>query len=403
MSTDETTAADRPRRVFVTVAEVSGDNHAAQLVRHLRQLDPEIQVDALGGPALRAAGATIHRETVKAAAMGVGAVRRVPEVLGWLRWTRARFAADPPDLQVCCDSWGMNGRFARLAHEAGVPVLYYIAPQAWASREGRVRQLRQWVDRLACILPFEESFFRTRGVPATFVGHPLFDELPPRAARPPVPAAFTVDRPPVVGLLPGSRRGEARANFPPMLGVAARLRAAFPGARFLVPTTHATDPVVRRHAAGLADVHVELDAFDRLVPRCDLCITVSGTATLHVASHGVPMLIVYRLPAWQWHLAARWVIRSPHIGLVNLLNGPGEKIVPEFFPWDGRPAAVAEAAVAMLGHPDRLAAQAGRLNELVRTLDTPGASMKVARLALEMIDARRNRTGVAASAATDGG
>jgi lipid-A-disaccharide synthase len=374
----------RPRRVFVTVAEVSGDNHAAHFVRSLRLLDPTIVVEALGGPALAAAGATVLHETVRSAAMGVGAVRRVPEVLRLLRQTRRRFAADPPDLAVCCDSWGMNGRFAKLAHDAGVPVLYYIAPQAWASREGRVRKLRRRVDRLACILPFEERFFRDRGVPATFVGHPLFDELPPRQHHPPPPTAFTGERPPVVGLLPGSRRGEAAANFPPMLDVAAAVRAAFPGVRFLVPTTAATDPVVHLHAGGLADVHVQLDAFDQLVPQCDLCITVSGTATLHVASHGVPMLIVYRLPTWQ-AVAARRLVRTPRIGLVNLLTGWDDPIVPEFFPWHGPSDGVADAAIDHLRHPDKLAAQSARLDRLVQTLDQPGASGNVARLAMELM------------------
>jgi lipid-A-disaccharide synthase len=376
------------RRVFITVAEVSGDNHAAQLVRSLRHLDPTVGVEALGGPALRAAGATIHHETVRSAAMGLAAARRGPEVFRLLRWTRRHFDDHRPDLQVCCDSWGMNGRFAKLAHDAGVPVLYYIAPQAWASREGRVKQLRQRVDRLACILPFEERFFRDRGVPATFVGHPLFDELPPRRPRPPVPPAFTADRPPVVGLLPGSRRGEAAANFPPMLDVAHRIRTAFSGARFLIPTTTATDPIVRRHAAaaGTGDLTIRLDAFDELVPRCDLCVTVSGTATLHVASHGVPMLVVYRLPAWQWHLAARWVIKSPAIALVNLLNGPGERLVPEFFPWYGNAGPVAGAAIDMLSNTAMLAAQTAGLDRLVRTLDHPGASMNVARLAVDLMD-----------------
>ncbi len=374
----------RPRRVFITVAEVSGDNHAAQLVRSLKRLDPTIIVEALGGPALRAAGAVVHHETVRSAAMGLAAARRGPEVLRLLRWTRRHFAAQKPDLQVCCDSWGMNGRFAKLAHDAGVPVLYYIAPQAWASREGRVKQLRQRVDRLACILPFEERFFQDRGVPATFVGHPLFDELPPARDRSPVPAAFTAGRPPVVGLLPGSRRGEAKANFPPMLDVAARVRSAFPGVRFLIPTTTATDPIVRAHAAGLPDVTIQLDAFDDLVPRCDLCVTVSGTATLHVASHGVPMLIVYRLPRWQAVIARR-LIRTPAIGLVNLLNGWDHPIVPEFFPWHGPADGVAAAAIDLLRHPAKLVDQAAKLGRLVQTLDQPGASMNVARLAMELM------------------
>ena len=373
-----------PRRIFITVAEVSGDQHAAHLIRSLKQLDPSLIIEGLGGPAMRAEGAVIHHETVKSAAMGFSAVWRAPEVFRLLRWTRNHFKTNRPDLQICCDSWGMNKYFARAAHETGVPVLYYIAPQVWASREGRVKKLRKWVDQLACILPFEESYFRGHGVKATFVGHPLFDELPVRLPRA-VAGDFSA-RPPVVGLCPGSRRGEAQKNLPSMLLVAERIRAKFPGVKFLVPTTAGTDAVVRDLVNGTPDLKYQQNAFDELVARCDLCITVSGTATLHVAGHLVPMLVVYRVTPFMWHGFGRWLVRTRTFALVNLLNEGRKHIVPEFIPWFGEPDGVASAAIEFLSDPGKRSEQVEKLAKMISGLDKPGASMNVARLALGMIE-----------------
>jgi lipid-A-disaccharide synthase len=371
------------RRIFITVAEVSGDQHAAHLIRSLKQLDPTLIIEGLGGPEMRAAGAVVHHETVGRAAMGVSGVKRIFEMFGLLRWTRRYFRANPPDLQICCDSPAMNFHFAKLAHGAGIPVLYYIAPQLWAWREGRMKKLRRWVDHVACILPFEEEYFRRHGVQATFVGHPLFDEMPHREPRP-IEMNFTA-RPPVVGLLPGSRTGEAEHNFPPMLEVARRIRQSFPDARFLVPTTSATHPVVERMINGSPDIEFGESQFDQMVPRCDLCVTVSGTATLHVAGHHVPMLVVYRIKRLTWHLFGRWLVRTRTYSLVNLLADSHQHIVPEFIPWFGAPEPVAAAAVEFLQDPRKLVDQVNQLSHLIRTLDKPGASMNVAKLAMEMM------------------
>ena len=376
---------DRPRRVFITVAEVSADQHAAHLIHSLKELDPTIIVEGLGGPAMRAAGAIIHHETVGKAAMGLSGVYRVFEMFDFVKWTRKYFAQNRPDLQICCDSPEMNFHFAKLAHGFGTPVLFYIAPQLWAWREWRMTKLRKWVDHVACILPFEEKYFRDHGIKATFVGHPLFDELP---ARP--PRTMTADfsqRGPVIGLLPGSRKSEAAHNFGPMLKVADQILAAFPKAKFLVPTTPATHPVVSRLVGDRQNIEFEQGQFDLMVPRCDLCVTVSGTATLHVAGHHVPMLVVYRLNQLMWHVG-RWFVHTRTYALVNLLSDSKAHIVPEFIPWFGSPDAISAAAIALLRDPAKLTAQAEQLERLIRSLDRPGASMNVAKLAVEMMSAK---------------
>jgi lipid-A-disaccharide synthase len=323
--------------------------------------------------------------------MALSGFTRVKEMWDLLQWTRKYFDQKKPDLQICVDSPAMNFHFARAAKERGVPVLYYIAPQLWAWREGRMKKLRKWVDQVACILPFEESYFRRHGVNATFVGHPLFDELPRNRV---VDAAQKYPhRPPIVGLLPGSRRGEATANFPHLLDVARRLDHEIPELSFLIPTTMQTHPVVTqllaRHSLGRfrADekkITIRQDAFDQLVPQCDFCLTVSGTATLHVACFGVPMIVVYRLNPIAWNLGGRFLVKTRTFSLVNLLSDDN-RLVPEYVPWYGSNRPVFLHALDYLRNPEMLAKQRERLLALVARLDREGASANTARMALKLM------------------
>ena len=377
------------RRVFITVAERSADQHAANFVRALRALEPDVIVDALGGDALRGSGATVHHDTVSNAKMGLAAFTRAGEVKRWLAWTEAFYREHRPDLHVCCDSWTMNVHFARLAKRHGVRVLYYIAPQVWASREGRVKELAAVTDAVASILPFEATFLRERGVSATFVGHPLFDELrgEPRGL---LSAGVRGDDAPRIALPCGSRAGVARANFPRQLDVARRIRDAFPDATFRVPTTPATHAFVAQSIVGLPWIAATLDAFDATIPACDLAITVSGTATLHVAAHGVPMIVVYYGNPLAWHAVGRWMIRIRTFAMVNLLanegrDEPRRHVVPEFIPWNGPVDAVAAAAIALLRDPARLAEMRTKMKAAIATIDRPGASLNAARLAREVM------------------
>jgi lipid-A-disaccharide synthase len=376
-----------PRRVFITAAEVSGDQHAAHLIESLRRLEPSVIIEGHGGPEMESRGAVIHHETTRRAAMTYKAFVRVAEMWRLFRWTGKYFDRNPADLQICVDSPAMNFHFARLAHQRGIPVLYYIAPQLWAWREGRIKKLRKWVDQVACILPFEETWFQSRGVNAKFVGHPLFDQLPPVRGQTPGPRF--PERPPVIGLLPGSRRSEAVANFPHLLEIAERIRHDFPQARFLVPATPGTAPVVEALAKGVPALEHAQGEFDTMVRQCDLCLTVSGTATLHVASYGVPMIIVYRLNPILWNLVGRWLVRTRTFALVNLLGDGRQHIVPEFVPWYGSNRPVAELALDFLHHPLKLQQQQDKLRNLVSSLDRSGASMNVARLAVEIMDKRQ--------------
>ena len=362
--------------VFVSCAETSGDMHAGGLVRNLLRLRPQLRVEAVGGGRLRAAGATVLHDSVARATFGLRAFGRAGEVWRMLRALRRRWRRDgPPRVVVACDSWTMNKHVLALARGFGCRTMYYVSPQVWASRPGRARRMAALTDAVACILPFEEAWLRERGVNATFVGHPLFDDLP---ATPP---KSEHDGPPRVAVNFGSRLGTARANLPGMLAVVGAMRRAVPGVTFATPVVPATAALVRGHAGG-----IEIrDDFDAAVAGCDLALTVSGTSTLHTAAHGVPMVVVYRANRPLWETLGRRIITTRTFALVNLLHPRREHVVPEFVPWFGDPRPVADAAISLLTDPAARADQRARLAEVVDPLRGGGAGERAARMALALM------------------
>jgi lipid-A-disaccharide synthase len=241
------------------------------------------------------------------------------------------------------------------------------------------------VDRLAVIFPFEEDYFRKHGVYATFVGHPLFDQLPRDRILPPAN-----NTPRTVGIIPGSRRSEVKANLHHLIEVMTAIQDNFPAIAFHVPTTAATDQLVREILAPHRfNLKIERDGFNALIPGCDLVLTKSGTSTVHVAAWRVPMIVVYRINPILWHLAGRWLIKTKKIAMVNILAGQID-LVPEFIPWYGSNQPVIDCALDFLRHPEKLRDQRDKLDALMKTIDKPGASMNVARLALELIN-KENR------------
>jgi lipid-A-disaccharide synthase len=377
------------KRIFITVGEVSGDNHAAGVVRALRQIDPTLLIEGIGGPGMAEAGATVHFETTANAAMTLHAVKRINEIRRLERWLSERYRSDQkPDLHICVDSSGFNLRFAKLAKSRGIPVLYFVAPQLWASREGRIKLLRARVDRLACIFPFEEKWFNDRGVATTFVGHPLFDHLPADRFEK-LPKMRFPDTSPVIGVVAGSRKSEVRENLPGLIEVMRIIANKHPNVRYLIPTTPAGHALVQQQFKKATDttalqVQVRQNAFDDFVPQCDLVLCKSGTSTVHVAAYAVPMIVVYRINTLLWKTAGQFLIKTPKIAMVNILAGNIE-LVPEFIPWNGDATAVANQALKMLENPHLLEQMRRDLRTLIEPLDQRGASMNVARIAIGML------------------
>jgi lipid-A-disaccharide synthase len=266
-------------------------------------------------------------------------------------------------------------------------VLYYIAPQLWAWGEGRVPRLRRRVDKLACILPFEEEFFRQRDIDAEFVGHPLFEPLVDFEPN----AKFVADELPAgsprVALLPGSRGHEIADHLPCQLRVAAELKRRHPDAVFALAAPPARHGHSLEIESFLADPSVPvISAAGRVhdvLDWADAALVVSGSATLEVAAFGVPMVIMYRVKQWQWNWVGRRIIKTPFLSLVNILAG--RELVPELMPWFGEDGSVLEAMDALLSDAERRRTTSVALKELVAPLARTRASERTAELVEQLI------------------
>jgi len=367
--------------VMIVAGEASADLHAARLLEALQRRQPALRCFGIGGPALRAVGADIRIDAARLAVVGITEVAAKAGAL-WrsLRAARSWLARRRPDLLVLIDFPDFNLMVAKTAKRLGIPVLYYVSPQIWAWRAGRIRTIAARVDHMAVILPFEADFYRRRGVPVTFVGHPLLDDAP---APRPEPAA------PVVGLLPGSRDREVERLLPVMLAAAARLRPRFPAVRWRVSVAPTVDPAL---VAGLlapyggAAFETVAGGAGPVLAASTLVVAASGTVTLEAAIAGTPAVIVYKVSPLSYRLG-RALIRVPYIGLANLIAGA--PVQPELIQDDANPTAVARVVGELLADPGRRARMRDALAAVRRRLGAPGAAERSADVALELMATAR--------------
>ncbi len=375
-------------RLFVSAADASGDLHAAAVIEALRQQAPDTSVFGLGGDALELAGLEpVVRQSELAIAGLVEVLPSAPRILRAYVALRRALRRRGPDLALLVDSPDLNLPLASVARRSRIPVLYYIAPQVWAWRRGRLRKLRRRVDHMGVIFRFEEQLFRAAGVPATFLGHPLVDRMAEVRARlqPGEVAAelgLEAGRP-VLGLLPGSRRNELGANLPRMLEAARLLRQAMPElqVRLLLAPTLADEPL---ELPGF--VHAVRGRTHAAMAISTALIVAPGTVTVEAALLGVPFVVMHRTNAVSFELARR-VVRVPSSCMVNLLAGEG--VVPEFLQAHARPAAVAAAVVELLGDTEARGRMLGDLARVSQGLGQPDgrAAKRAAELILEVVKA----------------
>jgi lipid-A-disaccharide synthase len=371
-------------RLLLVAGDPSGDLYASMLVRELRARVPGMLFAAVGGPLTRAALGAGDEFVEDLASLGVTGfvepARRLPRLARLIGRLDARLSGRGADAVVCVDYWGFNSRVLEAAKRRGVPAYYFISPQVWASRPGRVARIKRCVSRMLVIFPFEEPLYREAGVPVTWVGHPLLDLLPaPRAARP-------LTDPLRVGLLPGSRPSEVRRHLPLFMAALPRIARDFP--RLEVTVFGAASLGDAHYAPAFAGARLPDGGRPRLVretdyaerARQDLVLTSSGTATLENALLSLPMVVVYKL-SWPTYLLARALIRVPHIAMANILAG--RRVVPELVQHEATPAAVAREALALLGDPRRLKAVRAELSGLREALGGPGAAGRAAEALLE--------------------
>ena len=372
---------------MIIAGEASGDLHGARLVRSMRQKAPDVFFFGIGGRALKEAGVRILVDAASLSVVGITEViSKLPGLLHGMRCAKQALKDLKPDLLILIDFPDFNLNVAAAAKKARVPVLYYISPQIWAWRTGRVKKIGARVDHVAVILPFEEKFYKKHHVPVTFVGHPLLDAplLPLDRA---IPAGK--DRSFKIGLLPGSRDREVSSLLPAMLEAAALLEARGRRVRFVVSHARTVEKSFFKAIIDQQNTKVGLEIHagpvDSIFKTCDLIVAASGTVTLEAAIAGVPMVIIYKVSPLSYRLG-RILIRVEHIGLVNLIND--EPLVTELVQDDASARNIADAVDDLISDPVKLNRLRERLFAIREKLGGPGASGRVADIALDLI--RRN-------------
>ena len=390
----------RQTAIMVVVGEASGDLHGAKLVEALKAADSRLALFGIGGDHMRAAGAKVVVDSRQLAVVGITEIAsKFPGILKGWRTACGLLADHRPDLLILIDFPDFNLRLARYAKRLQIKVLYYISPQIWAWRRERVKQIRRRVDHMAVILPFEADFYRRHRVPVSFVGHPLMDQ---KRVEPPTETKNTPEKPPTIGLLPGSRDSEVQRLLSPLLGAAMRLQKQL-GAHFLLSRANSVDPqgmdrILSPHRERL---DLELISGDpgKVFRSADLVIAASGTVTLEAALYGTPLIVIYRVSPLSY-LLGKALIRVPHIGLVNLIAG--RRIVPELIQQAVAPERIADEARLLLAQPGRYAKMRSDLAEVRQRLGSSGASTRVAQIALRLLGRSSEPVAPLCQSGTDG-
>jgi lipid-A-disaccharide synthase len=368
---------------MISCGEASGDLYAGALTRALQTQGP-VDVFGFGGEQLRSAGATLTGDfrgfSVTGITEALSVVRRSWAMLGTLT---AAARDQRPDVFVAIDFPDFNFRLLPRIKALGIPIVYYISPQLWAWRAGRMKTLQKYVDHMLVIFPFEEAIYREAGIPVTFVGHPLIDLALPQRNRDETCRAAGLDPfKPVVALLPGSRTNELHLLTPVLVEAARQLVRKMPGVQFLVARAPSLDDAL---FADLESVRAEgvaigiLPDADDVLAAADVVITASGTATVQTALHGKPMVIVYRVSPMTYAIGRR-IVKLPHYGMVNLVAG--RQIVTELIQEACTPERVSDETFALLTDTARAATMREDLAEVVRRLGGAGASQRAAQAVL---------------------
>jgi lipid-A-disaccharide synthase len=364
-------------RLLVSCGEPSGDLYAAELLRELRRLVPDLDVFGLGGDRLQAQGASLRAHVRDLAVVGlVEVVTHLRRLRGVMRDLLAEVDRQRPDGAVLVDYGGFNLRLAAALHQRGVPVVYYVSPQVWAWRRGRVRQIRRHVTRMLVIFPFEEPLYREAGVAVRFVGHPLVDVVAPARDRAAFLAGHGLDPSrPVLAVLPGSRPKEIAHNLPPLAGALRLIHAASPAVQFLLALAPSIDAwSLQQDLEGLP-VSLVGGGAHAVLGACTAAVVASGTATVEAALLDAPMVVVYRLSALTYHLG-RHFVKVPHYAMANLIAG--RRLAPELMQREFTPEAVAAEAIRLLEDETARRRMKEGLAEVRRRLGGPGASARAA-------------------------
>lgn len=372
---------------MIIAGEASGDLHGAHLVRAMRAFNPDLDFFGIGGNALRQVGVHLMVDNSQLAVVGIlEPFLKFKIILSALRIAKEGLRRIRPALLIVIDFPDFNLHVATAAKKLSIPVMYYISPQVWAWRTGRVKKIKNVVDHMVVIFPFEVDFYKKSKVPVTFVGHPLLDSMTSGTSR--EKKEYLKGDSLMIGLLPGSRNGEVARLLPTMVQVADILSEQLPSVRFAIPLASSVDRtmveaiVEEGTAARPLILH---DGLRDVLDEAALVITASGTVTLEAAIAGTPMIIVYKVSPLSYWLGKR-LIRVKHIGMANLVAG--RPIVPELIQHEASAEKIARRALHMLRDEKGLDEIRRQLRHVAQSLGTSGASKRAAEVAIKLLPSK---------------
>ena len=380
--------AARSKQIMLVVGEASGDIHGAHLIRALSDKDHRLRFFGVGGEQLKQTNFELLFDASKLAGMGlVELAGKLSNILRAYGSLRRSLRERRPDLLVLIDFPEFNLRLAKLAKQLEIPVLYYISPQVWAWRPGRIRQIAKWVDHMVVVFPFEVPLYQKQGVRVTFVGHPLLDIVHCRESREALLGQLALDPgKQTIAILPGSRHREVTYHLPVLLDAACRL-SQDTGIQFLLIRASTVERRDLESILQRVPVKIPVVENDRYeaVHACDLAWTASGTATVETALLLKPMIIVYRL-SWLTYALARMLVKTRHVGMVNIIAD--EAVVPELIQGNFTVDRILQETRNLLENRDLRDRIVSKLSALREKLGTPGAAQRVADIAISMIGSK---------------
>ncbi len=377
-------------KIFFSVGEPSGDQHAAHLIQQLQQQRPGTECVGYGGPLMAAAGCRIDFQLTDMAVMGI--LKTLPLVLKFYRLVqqaKAQFRRERPDAVVLIDFAGFNWWIAKAAKQQGIPVFYFCPPQLWAWASWRIKWVKRYVDHVLACLPFEAEWYQQRGVPAVCVGHPFFDEVADKVLDQQFLSTERARSGRRLAILPGSRKHEVHSNFPLQVEVMRRLSRKFPDVRFLVANYKESqrqmcEEVLRTTAPDLP-VELHTGKTSEILELAECCLMVSGSVSLEVLARGVPATVLYR-GDWLLMLLGRMLIRCKYLSLPNLV---ADRVLMPEHPIVGSPQPhleqMDERFSSWLSNPMALARVTRPLRDLRDSLVKTGATETAARIILERL------------------
>jgi len=374
------------KNILIVSGEASGDLQAANLAKAILAINPQIKVSAVGGIHLRQAGADIFYDIKGLSVMGLfDVLKKLPKFFALRNLILKKIAQEKPDAVILVDFSGFNLRLAEKINKI-IPVIYYVSPQVWASRPGRVKTIKKFIHKMIVLFKFEEEFYRKYGLDTDFVGHPLLDIVAATTDKKEFSDRFGLsDSKKTVTLLPGSRKAEIKNILPVMLRAAAMIQEKIKNVQFILAKSPQVD--LKNYTRIIRKFKLDLKVAEGKTYDClnvaDFCLVASGTATLETALMQKPFFIIYKMHPLNY-LLYRPQVKIPYIGMVNIMAK--RKIIPEFIQSRASHKKIADEAVKIINDPRELERMKNDLGGMKSLLGEPGAASRAARIILNFIN-----------------